>query len=287
MKFNNCSNIEIPTKKQRLSKRKQDCEIDIEKTANIPETFLKHVLSLGFKETDAAVLYKDKENWIGASQGTVKKPLLVLFCCKLWITILHSIVEAKIKCVNCGFETVPVYNCLVDHCKTVHDWQDIPCTVDDCKYIAYSLINFKKHKVRLHSKVNQNFLPREYACTWKHCHSSFSSPKDLRRHTNIHTNNVYKCTFCPFRTPLSHSLSIHYRIHYKVFEHKCDTCGKSFTSAGNLMLHTRTVHDALTVHCPVCQRIGSRNSIRCHINNKHGLLTKWNKDKKQFAIYEP
>ena len=43
----------------------------IENKENIPEKFMKHIVSLGFKETDADVLYKDKENWIGASKGRV------------------------------------------------------------------------------------------------------------------------------------------------------------------------------------------------------------------------
>ena len=77
MKFK--TKAEIPAKKQRLPKRKQASDVNIEKTENIPERFMKHVLSLGFKETDAAVLYKDKEHWTGASQGRVKNnPLLVL-----------------------------------------------------------------------------------------------------------------------------------------------------------------------------------------------------------------
>ena len=46
-------------------------EENYEKKENIPEKFIKHVLSLGFQESDAAVLYKDKENWIGASKGRV------------------------------------------------------------------------------------------------------------------------------------------------------------------------------------------------------------------------
>ena len=54
--------------KRRKISRKEDF---IEKTENIPEKFIKHVISLGFQENDAAVLYKDKESWIGASKGRV------------------------------------------------------------------------------------------------------------------------------------------------------------------------------------------------------------------------
>ena len=63
-------------KKQRLSDQKQDYEAKITKVKNIPEKFIKQVVSLGFQETDAAVLYKDKENWIGAGKGMVIRTLI-------------------------------------------------------------------------------------------------------------------------------------------------------------------------------------------------------------------
>ena len=52
-----------PPKKQRLAKRNLDDE------EKIPEKFMEHVISLGFQENDAAVLYRDRENWIGQNQG--------------------------------------------------------------------------------------------------------------------------------------------------------------------------------------------------------------------------
>ena len=52
-------------KKRKLS----EDEDFIEKIENIPEDFMRHVRSLGFQESDAAVLYKDKNSWIGASKG--------------------------------------------------------------------------------------------------------------------------------------------------------------------------------------------------------------------------
>ena len=54
-------------KKQRLSQKHFD-KVDVEKTENIPEKFMQHVLSLGFQESDAAILYQDKENWMGISR---------------------------------------------------------------------------------------------------------------------------------------------------------------------------------------------------------------------------
>ena len=51
--------------------KKEQSEDFIEKVENIPETFMKHVTLLGFQETDAAVLYKDKDSWMGASKGNV------------------------------------------------------------------------------------------------------------------------------------------------------------------------------------------------------------------------
>ena len=59
--------LAVRPKKRKLSKD----EDFIEKAENIPDEFMKHVRSLGFEESDASVLYKDKENWLGACKGKV------------------------------------------------------------------------------------------------------------------------------------------------------------------------------------------------------------------------
>ena len=39
------------------------------KKENIPKAFINHVRLLGFQETDASVLYENKEDWMGISTG--------------------------------------------------------------------------------------------------------------------------------------------------------------------------------------------------------------------------
>ena len=49
-----------------MSKNRRSAEVDVEKIENIPQSFIKHVISLGFQEDDAAILYKDRDSWMGA-----------------------------------------------------------------------------------------------------------------------------------------------------------------------------------------------------------------------------
>ena len=35
----------------------------------IPKTFIKHILTLGFQESDSQVLYENKDDWLGMQKG--------------------------------------------------------------------------------------------------------------------------------------------------------------------------------------------------------------------------
>ena len=187
----------------------------------------------------------------------------------------------------CNFETGIGYRCLVDHCKSAHDWKDLPCLIDGCQFVAYSKFNFLHHKTVLHSSRNRSYAPKEYKCTWKNCHSSFKKATDLSLHFKIHTNNLIECSFCPYRNINPHKMIVHYRNHYKVYEYKCDSCEKRFVDEGSLLKHTRISHLIEMTSCPVCDRTGSMNAIQGHLRGTHKLLSKWNKDKKQFEVYKP
>ena len=39
------------------------------KKESISKSFIKHIRSLGFPETDASVLYENKDDWMGISTG--------------------------------------------------------------------------------------------------------------------------------------------------------------------------------------------------------------------------
>ena len=80
----------------------------------------------------------------------------------------------------------------------------------------YSAMNIKRHKTILHTSRNKRCERKDFSCTWKNCHSSFTRATLLRAHMKIHTNSLLRCTFCPFRTYSPHVLMLHYRVHYKV-----------------------------------------------------------------------
>ena len=56
--------MDLP-KRQRLSSAKEKRE----KKVKVPEKFIKHIVSLGFQESDGAVLYRNKSDWMGLSTG--------------------------------------------------------------------------------------------------------------------------------------------------------------------------------------------------------------------------
>lgn len=48
---------------------------------NIPPSFMNHILSLGFNENDALVLYENKEDWMGLTSGNGQHRLIFRFKC--------------------------------------------------------------------------------------------------------------------------------------------------------------------------------------------------------------
>ena len=173
------------------------------------------------------------------------------------------------------------------HCESEHGWSDVgPCLIEGCQFVGYSDYILKQHKRMLHSSRNQRNKPKEQVCRWKNCHSSFSYPAELVIHMNIHTNNLYKCTFCPYKAAKPVKLMLHYRSHYKVYDYKCEDCDKVYTSKDNLRRHISQLHDFEMASCPLCHRVGKRGTISTHLNSKHKVYSKWNKAIKSFDIFE-
>ena len=192
------------------------------------------------------------------------------------------------KCAvsDCDFETGLKYNCFDEHCKSVHQWADVPYLIDDCQYVAYSNAVLAKHRTVLHSIRNRTYLPKEHKCTWKNCHTSFQFASLLTLHMNIHTNNLYRCSFCPYKAAKPVKLMLHYRSHYKVYDYKCEDCDKVYTSKDNLRRHISQLHDFEMASCPLCDRVGKRGTISTHLNSKHKVYSKWNKAINSFDIFE-
>ena len=177
-------------------------------------------------------------------------------------------------------------NCLDEHCKSVHKWKRFSCLVDDCKYVAHCKRTLMQHQTSMHTSRNKTYDAKEYQCKWKNCHSSFRYPSELHLHMNIHTNNLFKCSFCPYTCARESEMASHYRHHYKVFDFKCETCGKLFVTNNDRIRHIKLMHAFEMTTCPVCGKHGKKHSVHLHINQAHKLLSKWNKETQSFDVYK-
>ena len=196
--------------------------------------------------------------------------------------------EGKIGCAvsGCDFEVGLNYNSLVQHCKTVHGWKDIPCSIDGCQFVAYNETTLARHRSLLHSIHNKIARAKEHMCTWKNCRTSFRFASLLVFHMNIHTNNLYHCSFCPYRAAHPVKLAFHYRIHYKMYNYKCEICERVFATNDYLLKHVRKMHDFEVATCPLCKLVGKKDSINCHLVYKHKVYSKWNKATNSFDVFQ-
>ena len=198
-------------------------------------------------------------------------------------------VESTVLCTspNCNFKAPSTNNSLMDHCRSVHQWQDVPCSYENCHFVAYNSLSFLSHKTNFHSK-HRSFIPKEYPCRWAGCVSSFKDAYLLQVHMKIHTNQLYNCSYCPYRTNTDSRLRDHYRSHYQMRDFKCETCAKTFVTPTALKEHIEDVHmreQLLT--CSVCTKFtGPRKRLQRHLRVVHNLLSRWNDKEKMLEMFE-
>ena len=200
----------------------------------------------------------------------------------------YHFTEPKLLCpvIGCEFKANVTLHCFDEHCKSVHKWKPAACLIDGCQYTGYNSTILAQHKTMLHSSLNRSYATKEYKCTWRNCHSSFRVPALLRLHMKLHTNTLHSCSFCPFRSAKIIELNKHYHQHYGIFDYECELCGKLFFTNNGLLQHIKCNHDFEMATCPLCNRKGKKHAIKSHLLNVHKVLSKWNKDKKCFEVYE-
>lgn len=81
------------------------------------------------------------------------------------------------------------------------------------------------------------------------------------------TVKAFKCEVCPYEGTTKPNLRIHQRTHSKEQPYVCQQCAKRFSTASNLLKHSRNIHQRLkTNKCPMCEkRFFSRESCRKHL----------------------
>ena len=176
-------------------------------------------------------------------------------------------------------------NCLVDHCRKVHQWKEVPCSFKNCNFVAYSHGILKSHQSSFHSK-HRSFAPKKFPCNWPSCKSSFESHASLEVHMRIHKNNLFECVFCPYRTGQSGDLKSHCRLHFKMFDFKCNYCDKAFVSKKRLDEHFSDSHSDESHTCHICKKYsGAKHMLAHHLRDRHKLFTKWNESSKTFETF--
>ena len=272
---------EVQPKKYRKSEAKKV------KKESIPNAFIRHIRSLGFQETDASVLYENKDDWMGISTGQLIR--FEQFCFEMILSRFYHqpSKESKIRCSSqrCHFEAPSTSKSLVEHCQKIHGWKPIPCSFENCNFVAYSKGSSAIHRAGFHSKY-RDFADKEFRCTWMNCKSSFRFHSLLQVHLRIHTNNLLECVFCPYRTNQPSEMKNHYRFHFQVFDLKCDYCDKKFVSLKYLNRHHSDMHSDKSFTCHICKKYtGPRFILQRHILTKHNLWSKWNDTKQSFETY--
>jgi len=242
---------------------KQNSKRTRKEKVKIPAKFIDHIITLGFSPGDAARLYENKADWLGAHTG------------------------GSIRCTEkgCRHQQPIGGECLSRHAREVHNWKDYPCPYDNCSYVAFSKISFSKHQSFFHSD-SLSYTHQDYRCSRRGCHASFKFRSGLAKHESVHANHVFHCGFCPYRNACTKALSFHERVHFNVRNYACDVCARKFFSKGELNLHFSQFHEESHTTCPVCGVYTSyRNNVNRHLISVHKIRgSKWDANAKLFAI---
>jgi len=257
--------VKVETK-QNVTQRKKKSKETEKQTKNEPtKEFITHIVKLGFDAKDAARLYKSKEDWVSMTCG------------------------GRILCSErrCTFSIPLSSDCMFAHCRDVHGWRDYPCAQENCVYVAHSKTSAKSHLSQFHSPYKTH-NGDHHSCQRVNCKAAFSSFSDLARHERIHSNNVFRCVFCPYVSARQMDLRIHQRNHFNTREYKCEVCEKAFSTMGKLNKHI-VLHDAadeaVTTKCPLCERVDLRHRIQNPLIKKHKMKgVRWDANRNGFVV---
>ena len=212
----------------------------------VSDEFVKKIQELGFKKENAEALFETKIDW------TAMKSNDTIYCTQ----------------VGCEFSTQMFDGCLKNHCKNVHQWGQYPCVDPNCEYVGYSQANVNKHR-KLHNRVFDSVF--EYKCPYPDCESSFTRTGLLETHLNIHRNELKNCEFCQFRYSHKHDYKDHLSHHFRIRDHKCDKCDKTFMSAKQLTIHYQS-HEGIKYTCTLCKKstvFNTKQTAQKHFGKAH------------------
>ena len=105
-------------------------------------------------------------------------------------------------------------------------------------------------------------------CDRGNCGKTFDSNTDLKRHQNLHDNNLQKCYFCPWRSPAfkNDAILTHFDQHLDNPRFSCPVCGKKFFIKYDMQKHFENSHEKVEgkYKCRLCD---FRGHSRVHVSN--------------------
>ena len=112
-----------------------------------------------------------------------------------------------------------------------------------------------------------------YKCLKPNCQSTFKYQGLLDNHMRIHNNELDSCQYCPYRFVHGHHYRDHLNMHFRIKSHKCDHCGKTFSTRHVLAQHA-SMHEGIIYCCLICNtyEIARKNTMKMHLRTTHANL---------------
>ena len=183
---------------------------------------------------------------------------------------MHGAESEKMEvCSICGLSIKALS--LPGHIKKVHTFKMYPCP--SCSYQAKTDYDLRRHVKRKHEESNV------VNCPW-----CGRLSKDLERHLKANQCNIpehertidepkFACEHCNKMFKKEAALLRHFRIvHEKIKDFQCDQCQYKTSTAFNLRIHVKRVHERkpLKEMCPHCDKAFIQ--LDWHIETYHGEL---------------